>query len=297
MKAISTIICAALLTASLTLTVGAVDAEQIDTREEITGEIVEIEEAAATEGQIDKGSADAAESAEAETIGAEVETEANGEKKDEKKDTGTLTEQELYDAIMKVADAVGAYEEEIPAAGKAKEWIIRNLPTIVGLLMSLAVFIVTPAGKKMFARALTAAKSIMETIEKWKKQIEKAIAENGEKNSQLRTAVNEMMSVLKRENEEALKRAEAAEARAAENADEAEKTRAEAKAAYEQCAAACEAVCRAVLAMATPLETTIQKSSALDKMQKDQFYEEYKKTVNHIHGLLDGMTEGGESGD
>lgn len=291
-KTITAVICSMLLAASLTLTVGAADPERI-----VTGEETKIAETTATEGRDDEGHVDAEESAEAETIGAEVETEANGENTEEKKDAGTLTEQELYDAIMKVADAVGAYEEEIPAAGKAKEWIIRNLPTIVGLLMSLAVFIVTPAGKKMFTKALTAAKSIMKTVEEWKEQIESTIAKNGEKNSQLRTAVNEMMSVLKRENEEALKRAEAAEARAAENADEAEKTRAEAKAAYEQCAAACEAVCRAVLAMATPLETTIQRSSALDQMQKDQFYEEYKKTVNHIHGLLDGMTEGGESGD
>ena len=49
--------------------------------------------------------------------------------------------------------------------------------------------------------------------------------------------------------------------------------------------------------MAKPLETTIQRSKALDEMQKDDFYADYKKSVDMINALLEGKNTDGEGED
>ena len=198
---------------------------------------------------------------------------------------------------MRVAEAVGAYEDDIPAAGKVKEWIMSNLASIVGFFMAISLIIATPIGKRIFGNFITALKSTVTTAKGWKEEIEGVIARNGEKNAELRASVNEMMSVLKRENEEAIRRAEIAEQNAEQNAKALIEAETKAAEAETRATDVCEAVCCALLVMAKPLETTIQRSKALDEMQKDDFYADYKKSVDMINALLEGKNTDGEGED
>ena len=254
-KTILTFILSAVMIVSLTLTVGAAESDKINILEEAETTTVTT---AATDGQDEDAPADAAETdaTEAEDIGAEVEqTEAENGEKNETTDADGMTEEELREVILRVADAVGAYEDEIPAAGKAKEWILKNLASIVGFLMAAAMLVVTPVGKKIFGNFIKTFKDTLVIVKKWKEDLEGVITKNGEKNAELRASVNELMTVLKRENEDALRRAEIAEQNAEQNAKaliEAETKAAEAEA---RATDVCEAVCRALLVMAKPLET------------------------------------------
>lgn len=295
-KTISTIILSVLIAATLTLTVGAEEADKIDILEEETT----IATTAATDGQETAEPADAEEPAteKVEDIGAEVEqTDADDGEKGKTTDANSMTEEELREVILRVADAVGAYEDEIPAAGKAKEWIIGNLASIVGFLMAAAMLVATPVGKKIFGNFLKTCKKTLETIKEWKEELEGVITKNGEKNAELRAAVNEMMSVLKRENEDAIRRAEIAEQNAEQNAKALIEAEAKAAEAETRATDVCEAVCRALLVMAKPLETTIQRSKALDEMQKDEFYADYKKSVDMIKALIEGTNNDGKGED
>ena len=295
-KTISTLILSVLIAATLTLTVGAEEADKIDILEEETTIVT----TAATDGQETAEPADAEEPAteKVEDIGAEVEQiDADDGEKNKTTDANGMTEEELREVILRVADAVGAYEDEIPAAGKAKKWIIGNLASIVGFLMVAAMLVTTPVGKKIFGNFIKTCKKALETIKEWKEELEKVIAKNGEKNAELRAAVNEMMSVLKRENEDALRRAEIAEQNAEQNAKALIEAEAKAAEAETRATDVCEAVCRALLVMAKPLETTIQRSKALDEMQKDEFYEDYKKSVDMIKALIEGTNNDGKGED
>ena len=286
------IICTVMIAASLTLTVGAAEAEQITTTGEEAMITTTTDTTVATEEQTAEVSADAATPEETlENIGAEVEdesdTKANGENDETEANTGAdLTEEELRDLILRVADAVGAYEDDIPAAGKAKQWIIDDLASLVGFLMALAMLIATPVGRKIFKNFITVCKNTLSTVGEWKDELMDVIAKNGEKNSELRTSVNELMSKLTRENAEALARAEAAEKRAAEAQDELARVTKQAEQTYEKCVRVNEAVCRAALVMAKPLEMTVQRSKALDEMQKHEIFTEYREKVDNINALL-----------
>lgn len=282
-RTLTTIICTAILAASMTLTASAADAEQTT----VTAEEVAVEEVTAVEEETVEAEPTQTERVE---IGGEDEKENDAE-------NDAMTEEELREAIMRVAEAVGAYEDDIPAAGKVKEWIMGNLASIVGFFMAISLIIATPIGKKIFGNFIAALKGTMTTAKGWKEEVEAVIARNGEKNAELRASVNEMMSVLKRENEEANRRAKAAESRAAE-ADEkliaAEKDAAEQMA---KSAAVCEAVCRAVLVMAKPLEMSVQRSKALDEMQKHEIFTEYATAVDAIRDLLSDNNTDGEGED
>lgn len=283
---IRNIICTAMIAASLTLTVGAAEAEQITTTGEET--TITTTATAATEEQTAEASADAATPEETlENIGAEVEdakqTDANGEKDTTETITGAdLTEEEMRDMILRVAEAVGAYEDDIPAAGKAKQWIIDNLSSLVGFLMALAMLILTPVGRKIFKTFITVCKNTLSTVGEWKNELMDVIAKNGEKNAELRASVHELMSMLTRENA----RAEEAEKRAAEAQDELARVTKQAEQTYEKCVRVNEAVCRAALVMAKPLEMTVQRSKALDEMQKHEIFTEYREEVDNINALL-----------
>lgn len=295
-KTISTIILSVLIAATLTLTVGAEEADKIDILEEETTIVT----TAATDGQEAEDPADAAETAteKVEDIGAEVEqTDADDGEKNKTTDANGMTEEELREVILRVADAVGAYEEDIPAAGKAKAWIVDNLASIVGFLMAAAMLVATPVGKKIFGNFIKTCKKTLETIKEWKEELEGVIAKNGEKNAELRASVNEMMAVLKRENEAAIRRAEIAEQNAEQNAKSLIEAEVKAAEAETRAADVCEAACRALLVMAKPLETTIQRSKALDEMQKDEFYEDYKKSVDMIKALIEGTNNDGKGED
>lgn len=201
------------------------------------------------------------------------------------------TEEELRNMIMRVADAIGAYEDDMPAAGKAKAWIVDNLASIVGFLMALSLIIATPVGRKIFKNFIAALKASMTTVGEWKTELEANIAKNGEKNAELRASVNELMTQLTRENAAALARAEAAELKTAEAEEKLLATEKEAAEQLSKSAATMEAVCRAVLVMAKPLEMSVQKSKALDEMQKHEVFTEYKDAVDQIRALLtDGAT-------
>ena len=102
---------------------------------------------------------------------------------------------------------------------------------------------------------------------------------------------------MKRENEDALRRAEIAEQNAEQNAKALIEAEAKAAEAETRATDVCEAVCRALLVMAKPLETTLQRSKALDEMQKDEFYEDYKKSVDMIKALIEGTNNGGKGED
>jgi hypothetical protein len=302
-RTFTTIICTAILAASMTLTASAADAEQNTVTEEVWNETAET---AATEGVATDAHSDAAltedvtEKVVSEDIGAvamdETKADANGEDVTEKYGAD-LTEEEMREVILRVAEAVGAYEDDIPAAGKVKEWIMGNLASIVGFFMAISLIIATPIGKKIFSNFITALKSTVTTAKGWKEEVEAVIAKNGEKNAELRASVNEMMSVLKRENEEAIRRAEEAEKNAEQNAKALIEAEAKATEAETRATDVCEAVCRALLVMAKPLETTIQRSKALDELQKDDFYADYKKSVDMINALLEGKNTDGEGED
>ena len=137
----------------------------------------------------------------------------------------------------------------------------------------------------------------MTTAKGWKEEIEGVIARNGEKNAELRASVNEMMSVLKRENEAALRRAEIAEQNAEQNAKALIEAETKAAEAETRATDVCEAVCRAALVMAKPLEMTVQRSKALDEMQKHEIFSEYTDAVDTIHALLEGKNTDGEGED
>ena len=280
-RTFTTIICTAILAASMTLTASAADAEQTT----VTAEEVAVEEVTAVEE----------ETVEAEPTQTERVEIGGEEEKDAEKDA--MTEEELREVILRVAEAVGAYEDDIPAAGKVKEWIIGNLASIVGFFMAISLIIATPIGKKIFSNFITALKSTVTTAKGWKEEIEGVIARNGEKNAELRASVNEMMSVLKRENEEAIRRAEEAERNAEDNAKALIETKAEAAQAAKKSAEVCEAVCRAVLVMAKPLEMSVQRSKALDEMQKHEIFTEYANAVDAIRDLLSDNNTDGEGED
>lgn len=313
-RTFTTIICTAILTAALTLTASAADAEQITT----TGEEATIETTVATEAQTtatEETTEEVKETVEetveetkeiTEEVGAEIDQiKASGEGKEEK-DKGTdgdkiadkyaseMTEEEMREVILRVAEAVGAYEDDIPAAGKVKEWIMGNLASIVGFFMAISLIIATPIGKKIFGNFIAALKGTMTTAKGWKEELEGVIARNGEKNAELRASVNEAMAVFKRESDAANRRAELAEQRAEEYAAELTKAKQEAKEAEERSTAACEAVCRAALVMAKPLEMTVQRSKALDEMQKHEIFAEYSASVDAINALLEGKNTDGE---
>lgn len=214
-----------------------------------------------------------------------------GDIKDNETDVDQMTEQELRDMIMRVADAIGAYEDDVPAAGKVKAWIVDNLASIVGFLMALSLIIATPVGRKIFKNFITALKASMTTVGEWKTELEANIAKNGEKNAELRASVNELMTQMTREVDAALARAEAAEIKTAEAEEKLLATEKEAAEQLAKSAATMEAVCRAVLVMAKPLEMSVQKSKALDEMQKHEVFTEYKDAVDQIRALLtDGAT-------
>lgn len=305
-RTLSTLICTAMLTAALTLTASAADAEQITTTEEAMIETTVATEVQTTATEETTAEETVEETAEIEEVDAEIEQiEASGEDETEKdKDTDTeedkvadadgMTEEELREVIMRVAEAVGAYEDEIPAAGKAKEWIMDNLASIVGFVMALAMLIATPIGKRIFGNFMTALKNTLTTAKDWKDELEGIIAKNGEKNAELRASVNEAMAVFKRESDAANRRAELAEQRAEEYAAELTEAKREAKEAEERSTAVCEAVCRAALVMAKPLEMTVQRSKALDEMQKHEIFAEYKESVDMINALLEGKNTDGE---
>ena len=280
------IICTVMIAASLTLTVGAAEAEQITTTGE--EETITTTATAATEEQTAEVSADAEDPEQTlENIVAEVEdehsTEANGENDETEANIGAdLTEEELRDLILRVADAVGAYEDDIPAAGKAKQWVIDNLASLVGFLMALAMLIATPVGRKIFKNFITVCKNTLSTVGEWKNELMDVIAKNGEKNAELRASVHELMSMLTRENA----RAEESEKRAAEAQDELARVTKQAEQTYEKCVRVNEAVCRAALVMAKPLEMTVQRSKALDEMQKHEIFTEYREEVDNINALL-----------
>lgn len=207
------------------------------------------------------------------------------------------TEEELRDMILRVAEAVGAYEEDLPAAGKVKVWIMDNLASIVGFVMALSLIIATPVGKKIFKNFITALKASMTTVGEWKGELEGIIAKNGEKNAELRASVNELMAQLTRENAAALARAEAAEIKTAEAEERLLAVEQDAAEKMAKSAAVNEAVCRAVLVMAKPLEMTIQKSKALDEMQKHEIFTEYANAVDAIRDLLSDNNTDGEGED
>lgn len=282
-RTFTTIICTAILAASMTLTASAADAEQTT----VTAEEVAVEEVTAVEEETAETEPTQTERVE---IGGEDEKEKDAEK-------DAMTEEELREVIMRVAEAVGAYEDDIPAAGKAKEWIVDNLASIVGFLMAISLIIATPIGKKIFGNFITALKSTMTTAKGWKDEVEGVIARNGEKNAELRASVNEMMSVLKRENEEAIRRAEEAEKNAEENAKALIEVEAEAAEAARKSAEVCEAVCRAILVMAKPFETTVQRTKALDETQKHDSYADFRASVDAINALLEGKNTDGEGED
>lgn len=282
-RTFTTIICTAILAASMTLTASAADAEQTT----VTAEEVAVEEVTAAEEETVETEPTQTERVE---IGGEEEKEKDAEK-------DAMTEEELREVIMRVAEAVGAYEDDIPAAGKAKEWILGNLASIVGFLMAISLIIATPIGKKIFSNFIAALKGTMTTAKGWKEEVEGVIARNGEKNAELRASVNEMMAVLKRENEEAIRRAEIAEKNAEENAKALIETKAEAAEAARKSAEVCEAVCRAALVMAKPLEMVVQRSSALDEMQKHEIFADYRASVDAINALLEGKNTDGEGED
>ena len=300
---INSIICAAMIAASLTLTVGAADAEQTTITEEVLNEIAET---AATEGVTTDAHSDAALPAEvtdevvSEDIGAVVmdktKDDANGEDVTDKYGAD-LTEEEMREVILRVAEAVGAYEDDIPAAGKVKEWIMGNLASIVGFFMAISLIIATPIGKKIFSNFIAALKGTMTTAKGWKEEVEGVIARNGEKNAELRASVNEMMAVLKRENEAALRRAEIAEQNAEQNAKALIEAETKAAEAETRATDVCEAVCRALLVMAKPLEMTVQRSKALDEMQKHEIFADYRASVDAINALLEGKNTDGEGED
>lgn len=299
-RTFTTIICTAILAASMTLTASAADAEQTTITEEVLNEIAET---AATEGVATDAHSDAALTEEvtdevvSEDIGAvamdETKADANGEDVTDKYGAD-LTEEEMREVILRVAEAVGAYEDDIPAAGKAKEWIMGNLASIVGFFMAISLIIATPIGKKIFGNFIAALKGTMTTAKGWKEELEGVIARNGEKNAELRASVNEAMAVFKRESDAANRRAELAEQRAEEYAADLTKAKLEAKEADERSAAVCEAVCRAALVMAKPLEMTVQRSKALDEMQKHEIFAEYSASVDAINALLEGKNTDGE---
>lgn len=295
-KTISTIILSVLIAATLTLTVGAEEADKIDILEEETTIVT----TAATDGQETAEPADAEEptTEKVEDIGAEVEqTNADDGEKNKTTDANGMTEKELREVILRVAEAVGAYEDDIPAAGKVKEWIMGNLASIVGFFMAISLIIATPIGKKIFSNFIAALKGTMTTAKGWKEEVEGVIARNGEKNAELRASVNEMMSILKRENEEAIRRAEIAEKNAEESAKALIEAKAEATEAARKSAEVCEAVCRAALVMAKPLEMTVQRSKALDEMQKHEIFADYRASVDAINALLEGKNTDGEGED
>lgn len=209
---------------------------------------------------------------------------------EDEKNADQMTEDELREIVLRVAEAVGAYEDDVPAAGKVKAWIINNLASIVGFLMALSLLIATPVGRKIFKNFITALKASMTTVGEWKGELEGIIAKNGEKNAELRASVNELMAQMTREVNAALARAEAAEIRASEAEEKlltAEKNAAEQLA---KSTAVNEAICRAVLVMAKPLEMSVQRSKALDEMQKHEVFTEYKDALDTIHGLLNETT-------
>ncbi len=296
------IICTVMIAASLTLTVGAAETEQITTGEETT---ITTTTTAATEEQTAEVPADAEEPEEPlENIGAEVDdediTEANGENNTTETHAGAdLTEEEMRDMILRVAEAIGAYEEDLPAAGKAKEWIINNLASLVGFLMAISLIIATPIGKKIFNNFVTICKNTVTKFGEFNDDLKATIANNAEKNAELRAAVNELMAKMTRENEEAIRRAEEAEARANKYEAELIDVKKEAAAQLAASARTSEAVCRAALVMAKPLEMVVQHTKALDELQKHEVFTEYRDAVEDIHKLLNDHSEeeGGENRD
>ena len=297
------IICTVMIAASLTLTVGAAETEQITTTGEET--TITTTTTAATEEQTAEVPADAEDPEQTlGHIGAEVEdesdTEANGEKDTTDTHAGAdLTEEEMRDMILRVAEAIGAYEEDLPAAGKAKEWIINNLASLVGFLMAISLIIATPIGKKIFTNFVTICKNTVTKFGEFNDDLKKAVADNAEKNTELRAAVNELMTKMTRENQEAIRRAEEAEARANKYEAELIEVKKEAAAQLAASTRTSEAVCRAALVMAKPLEMVVQHTKALDELQKHEVFTEYRDAVEDIHKLLNDQSEeeGGENRD
>lgn len=197
-----------------------------------------------------------------------------------------MTEEEMREAILRVAEAIGAYEEDIPAAGKAKQWIIDNLASLVGALMALSLLIATPVGRNVFKKFLTVCKNTLATVKDWKTELEGTIVNNGEKNAELRSAVNELMAKMTRENQDAIRRAEEAEQRATEYEEKLIQTQKDTATALDKCSRVNEAVCRAALVMAKPLEMSVQHSKAFDEMQRHEIFEEYREAVDTVTALL-----------
>lgn len=292
-RTLTTIICTVMLAAAFTLTASAEDTAQITT----TGEEVMIEMTGSAEEAEPEDTAQTEEEADS-GVSEIVQIEDGGEsEKTNRIDPETMTEEDMREVIIRVAEAVGAYEDEVPAAGKVKQWIFDNLATIAGFAVALAALIATPVGRNIFKRCVEIAKATMVSVKGWKEELEGVITRNGEKNAELRAAVNELMAKLTRENEEANKRAEAAEAALAESQSALLEAKREARETYERCAASCEAVCRAALVMAKPLETNLQRSKALDEMQKREILNEHSKNVAVINALLDGTNKDGEGED
>ena len=293
-RTLTTIICTVMLAAAFTLTASAEDTAQITTTGEevmieMTGsaEEAEPEDTAKTEEEADSGVSEI----------LQIEDGGESEKTNNRIDTETMTEEDMREVIIRVAEAVGAYEDEVPAAGKVKQWIFDNLATIAGFAVALAALIATPVGRNIFKRGVEMAKATLVSVKGWKEELEGVIARNGEKNAELRAAVNELMAKLTRENEEANKRATAAEAALAESQSALLEAKREARETYERCVASCEAVCRAALVMAKPLEMSVQRSKALDEMQKHEIFNEYRQEVTAIKALLDGANTDGECED
>lgn len=274
MKKITKILLACMLAASmLALPVSAADETETDTQAATTvAAEIEIEEETATETETTTEDAELAEEP------------ASG-----------MTEEELEAAVIKVAEAIGAYEDDVPGAAKVKQWIFDNLASIVGALMALSMLIITPVGRKVFKSAVKILKTAMEEVDGWKNALVEKISANEIENRNLRAAVNELMATFKRQTEDLTKRAEAAEDEAQQLRKQLLDKETETAEVYAKCARTCEAVCRAVLVVAKPLEMTVQKSKGLDEMQKHEIFSEYRDGLDLINAILNEPAEGGEA--
>lgn len=270
--------CTVAIAATLALPISAADEAQ-----DLINEEVDVAVTVATEDLASDNADDAtADTAAADKNSADKDI-GDGESKNKSE---TVSEEELREIILRVADAVGAYEDDIPTAGKVKQWIIDNLASIVGFLMAASILIATPAGRKTFKNFVALCKNSLSAVSDWKDEFESVIAKNGEKNAELRASVNELMTKMTRDNEAANNRAEIAEQRAAELSEkllQAEQAHAESIAKSKDVS---EAVCRAVLVMAKPLEMSMQRSKSLDEMQKHEIFEEYRNALGQINDLL-----------
>ena len=202
------------------------------------------------------------------------------------KTTG-LTEEEANAMIEKIAEAVGKYSENIPAAKTAKEWILRNASNIIGFLMALSLLIATPTGSSIYKNAKMFIKKNVDgtltTIEAWKENVEKTLNETSTQSKDLSNAVKDLIrkydeiADARARAEEAQKKAEAELMQATEKMTVQE----------EKTAATNQAMLASTVLLARTMTTVVQLSKALTQQQKDEFYEAYKSAMADIKDLTD----------